>query len=227
MDKSEVERIFRWRKSLVNNFDKITGAIKSAAKADLSSEGQLDIFSMGMEDDIERPKIEMYDGPINLMEGLHLEVELLGLPVTYNPLDDLWMYEELYCTHKVVDLFEMNKNRTKIIVMDRITDIKTQPSKRGNLYSKIFLSNLGLNNYCFLFGDDLKNYISRIFIDQIYLIELEYKLPSPEFSKESIIIHHIKNIKDVDIEAEYERVIKTLKTTAETNEPWQIKNRKK
>jgi len=68
MTKAEVEDIYRWRKTLVQNFDSIIKASKSSKKADLSNQGQLDLFSMGMEDVKEDPKLIEYDGFIDLMD---------------------------------------------------------------------------------------------------------------------------------------------------------------
>jgi len=87
-----------YKKTLVQNFDSIIKASKSSKKADLSSQGQLDLFSMGLEDVKSNPKLIEYDGYIDLMDMVSMEEDLLGIPVTYNPLDDLQILIELYCT---------------------------------------------------------------------------------------------------------------------------------
>lgn len=226
MDKKQIEKVFRWRKTLVNNFEKISGATKKSKKADLSGQGQLDLFSMGMDDCKSTPTLDEYTGYINLMELVDLETDLLGVPVTFEPLAQYWMFKELYCTHEVIDLLELTDDELGIIIMDRITLVDKRISQRGNDYCKIHLSQLGSENYCYLWGESYRKYIPQIFLNEIYLFQLQHKKGTKEFSQDSLIITHVKNIKDVDIDFEYNRLINSLEIIDELDEDWMIKNRK-
>lgn len=226
MDKRKIEKIFRWRKTLINNWDKITGAIKSSKKADLSSQGQLDLFSVGLEDVSTPLKLNKDNGHIDIMENVKNEIEVLGVPVLFNPIDDYVIHKELFCTHEVHDLLRFTEAYKGIIVLDRITSILYKSSqKSGNKYCKLFISELGEENYLYLWGKNFSKYIPQIFIDNIYLIEVEYITPTPKFDMTAIAVTHIKNVKDVDVKSEIERLIFNSKTT-EINEKWQLKNRK-
>jgi DNA polymerase III alpha subunit len=226
VNKQQIEATFRWRQTLVDNIEKIMGATKKSKKLDLSKTGQLDLFSMGLEDCKSNPKLNEYTGNIDLMEWVNIETDLLGVPITYEPLEDKWMYKELYCTHEVTDLFELTDDTKDIIVLDRITNIERRVSQSGNNYVKIHLSQLGTENYCYLWGRYYKEYIPKVFNQETYIFLIEYKKATPEFSKDSLIINGLKNIKDIEINEEYDRLIKSMNIDDELNESWQIKNKK-
>ena len=226
MDRSKIESIFRWRKTLVDNFDKIKSAKASSKKADLSSQGQLSMFDAGLEDVKEMPKLEEYSGAIHIMDWVRSEMSIVGTPYTYNSLDDLSMYKDLYCTNEVVDLFELTEDKSKIVVMDWITEITHHKSKdKGSPYVKIYTSLYGADNYWFLWGKDYQSLIAKVYINEIYLFELNYRIPTKNYSKESINITHLNNIKDIDVNGEYERVYNLCKVNninkkwIETNKP--------
>lgn len=226
MNKKEAEAIFRWRQTLLDNFDSIKLAVKKSRKANALTGDQLDLFGAGLEVAKEFPKLIPYEGYISLIASVNKEVELLGVPVLYNPIDDYDMYKELYCTHNVVDLFDLTEDEEGIVVLDRVTEIDYRVSKRGNDYCKLFLSNLGQEYYVYLFGKFYRDYIQHIFKDEIYLFKLKYSTPTKDYNRDSISCEHLKNIKDVDIDTEYDRLL-TISKPTEMNEPWMIKNRKK
>lgn len=225
MNKKEAEEVFRWRRTLVDNIEEIILATKKSSKYDLSSQGQMDLFGAGLE--VEKKKdLKEYSGYINIMDHVRDEMGLIGVPYTYNPLDGLDMYSNLYCTHDVTDILEFNENKSGVIVMDWITEITHHRSKeKGNPYVRIYTSLYGADKYWFLWGKDYERLISKVFINEVYLFELNYRIPTIEYSKESINITHLNNVKDVDINSEYERVydaskeIKIDKKWIEANKP--------
>lgn len=223
MTKAEVENIYRWRKTLVQNFDNIIKASKSSKKADLSSQGQLDLFSMGMEDVKTNPKLIEYDGVIDLMELVNVETELLGIPVLYDPLEEYSFYVDIYCTHTISEILELTDKTENIIIIDRLSRIEHKISAKGNKYCKLFFLQFG-ETYIYLWGNLYKDKISMMYVNEIYMIQLNFNTPTKEFDRYSHVCTHIKNVKDVDIDSEYKRLIKSLVITDELNENWMIKN---
>lgn len=226
MSKENLENIIRWRNTLASDetWDLLTGAIKSSRKANSVGEGQLDLFGAGLEVKKEYPKIEIQQGHVNLMEIVEKETELLGVPVLYNPIDDYDMYRDLFCTHSVTDLLEMTEPTHNIVILDRVTQIDYRVSQRGNNYCKFYISSLPGDTYIYLWGAAYRGLIPKLFRNGIYLFQLEYKVATPEFSKDSIVCHLLKHVDDVDIEAEYDRLIKNS-TVSSLDEPWMLKNR--
>ena len=226
MDKKQAIDVLKYRLTLLKNYDKIINSLKSSRKADLSGQGQLDMFSVGLEDPKENTKLVEYDGNVAHMDIVDIEKDLLGLTISYNPLDELIMYEDLYCTHKVTDLFSMNKTKHNIVIMDYIVNIDYKKSKKNNFYAQIQISNFNDKYFMYLFGDTFKENIHKLFIGESFLIQLSYQEPTPKFDRDSYVINSIKNIKDVEIDEEYNRIINNLKITSELKEDWMIKNKK-
>ena len=101
MNRLEAEDVFRRRQTIVDNLDKLINSSKKSKKAESkSSFGQMSLFDIGLDDCKEPPKMIECEGNIRLMDYVNLETEILGVPITYNPLDELWMYKELYCTNE-------------------------------------------------------------------------------------------------------------------------------
>jgi len=224
MNKQQIEETFRWRKTLIKNYDKIIGAYKSSAKINESNKGQFSLFSIGMEDCKVTPKLEEHEGYIDIMQSVNEEAELIGVPIFYNPLDDCDMYKHLFATHEVYDLLDFDKDKSKIIVLDRIVKITSHKSKKsGSSYAKIYTSMLGVDEYWFLFGRAYSDLISKAYVNEIYLFELNYRIPTANYSKSSVNISYLKNIKDVDINSEYNRLV-NLPTEGPINREWIEKN---
>lgn len=207
MNRTQVVKIFKFRKSILNNIDNILSKIKSSNNNDLSSQGQLDLFSQGLKVEKEE-EVPEYDGKINIMEFVDYEKELLGLPVTYNPLNDLEIFNEIYCNYKPEQLLNFDTNNDNITILDRIVDIEYQVSNNsGNRYAKIYISELSKNLFFYLNGERYKKFIAQLYINEFYLIKLNYSEPTKKFPRDSFSITKIKNIKDVNIESK----IKELK----------------
>jgi len=224
--KKEAIEIFRRRQSLVNSLDKIIAVNKSSQKHSYN-DGQLTLFDMGMDKAVTYPTIDLYEYDVDIMYWVNKETELLGIPITYDPLWEYDICNEIFCTHQVTDLLELTENTENIVVMDRITGIEYRISKKGNNYCKLHLSKLGNNNYIYLTGNAYLTHISQVFTNSIYLFQLNYKLPTKDYSKESISVTYMKNILYVDIDKEYDRLIDSLEIVDELNEEWQLKNRNK
>ena len=79
--------------------------------------------------------------------------------------------------------------------------------------------------YIYLWGQNYRSFVSSLFINECYLIQLTFNTPTKEFDRYSYVCTLIKNVKDVDINAEYDRLIKNSNYT-EMNEHWMLKNRK-
>ena len=209
MNKQEAKEIYYNRQSLVDSLDSIIEYGKAFQKNKNKQTAQLTLFDMGMEDKIEVPKIESKNTSVNLIEWYKLESQLLGIPITYDPLKELWMYEELYCTHTSEEVLKMNEHKKDIVIMDIITEIEYKISKNGNNYAKIYTQNLG-ETYLYLTGKAYQHLIFNVFKDQIYLFDLTYNPSAPSFSKESININFLKNINEVDIEGEYNAILNKI-----------------
>lgn len=209
MTRSEAIITFRWRQTVIDNLDSIIGAVKSSQKADLSSQGQLDLFGAGLE--VER-KVGLipHKFDINVDAFVNAEIELIGLPVTYNPLDEYEMHQELFCTHDSTELLGLNAKTQNIIYLDRVVDIEHCYSKKGNRYGRLKLFNLGDNMDVFLFGSDYHEYVREVFKDQIYMFKLEFNVPTPKFDGYSTVCKYLKKADEVDLVGEYERLIKNM-----------------
>lgn len=214
------ESIFRHRQTILDNLDKILSSAKGSKKSQSKNVGQLSLFG---DIEVEKPKLVEYDGHISLMKWVNAETELLGVPITYEPLDEYGQLKELLCTHTASDLLEMVEDTDGIVIMDRVTLIDKRTSKNGNPYAKLYLSQFGSEKYCYLTGDNYKKYISLIYLNEIYLFLMKYRKPTKDFSIDSINIVHVKNVKDIDIDTEIanSRIVSEEKL----NEPWMIKNR--
>ena len=129
-----------------------------------------------------------------------------------------------------IDLLQMTEDESGIIILDWILDLTRHKSKKsGNSYYKIYTSLLGGSNYMHLWGNDYKRLAHSVFVNEIYLFEVKFIAPTPEFSRESIAITHLKNVKDISYE-DFNVKLNDLKASfdyKESNEPWQIKNRNK
>lgn len=226
MNKQQIESIFRYRQTIIDNIDKIIGATKKSQKADLSAQGQLDLFSMGLEDCKSNPKLKLYDGHINLIEYVNKESELLGVPVLYDPIEDVsFMYYELYCTHNVYDILELTEQTENIVIIDRLVKIEHRTSKNGNNYCKLYFSQLG-ETYLYLWGQNYRNFVSSLFVNEIFIIRLTFNIPTKEFDRYNYVCTGIKNIKYVEIEEEYNRLINSLEIIDELDEEWMLVNKR-
>lgn len=223
MEKERAEQIYRWRRAIIDNFDKIKNAIKSSKKAE-SNPSQLSLFDAGLEVAKETPKIRISNDPVNIIEWVNKETEILGITVLYDPIDELYMYKELYCSHEVYDILELTEKTENIVILDRLVKIDHRISVKGNKYCKLFFYQLG-ETYIYLWGQNYRNHISSLFINECYLIQLTFNTPTKDFDRYSYVCTHIKNVKDVDINEEYNKLIKNSKYT-EMDEHWMIKNRK-
>lgn len=211
MNKQQAELIYRNRRTILDNIDNVLNYQKKIDKLrDKSAKkniGQLSLFDVEEVEIIKKPELIESNSFINIEECVDRETELLGIPISYNSLDDLWIYEELYCTHLVTDLLEVTEATKRMIVMDKIVDIEYRTSDAGNRYCKLYLSKLGSENYCYMWGKTYRDYIPMTFKKQIYLFDIEYKPATKEFSRNCLIVNHLKNIKDVDIDEEYNRLV--------------------
>jgi len=223
----EARDILRYRITLLRNTDKILKAAKKSEKANENAHGQLSMFDVGLVKESPNVELDEYEGHVHEMDLVNMEKEVIGLSLTFDPLEECEMYKSLYCTNEVDDVNKIIKAKEGIVIMDYITKIKHLPSRKGNMYARIETSELANGNFFYLFGDMYKDNIRDLFINQIYLIELTYNEPSLTFDRDSLVIDRIKNIKDVDITREYERIMSKSKSTIGLNEPWMIKNRKK
>lgn len=204
MNRKQAEEIFRGRKTIFDNVESLLDKVRKSSNYDLADQGQLDLFGAGLV--VEKATLEAYSGPIDVMDWVRLEMDLIGIPVLYNPLEELDMYMDLFCTHSVHDLFNLDKDDSKIVVIDWITDITYHKStKSGKPYARIYTNLYGVNNFWYLWGKSYKELIPRTYINETYMFQLNFTMPTPEFSRECINITHLKNIKDVDVESEYKR----------------------
>lgn len=224
LNKQKIVDLFKWRKTLVQSYEIIKNAVKSSEKADLSDQGQLDLFSAGLEVEKTLPKLIEYEGGVDLMEMVDLETEYMGLPITYEPLNGLDMYVDIYCTHSVYEVLELTDKTENIIILDRVVIIEYKISQKGNKYCKLFLSQMG-ETYIYLWGQQFRDLISRIFTNEIYLLSITFNIPTKDFDRYSYVCNYIQNIKDVEIEEEYNRIYNNCKVE-ELDKHWMIKNRK-
>jgi hypothetical protein len=226
MNRSEAEEIFRGRKTIFDNVESLLDKVRKSSNYDLADQGQLDLFGAGLE--VEKATLKAYSGLIDVMEWVRHEMYSLGVPVTYTPLDELDMHKDLFCTHGVSDLFNFDKDMPNVVVADWITDITYHKSKKsGKPYAKIFTSLYGVDNYWYLWGRDYKELIPRVYVNEAYLFQISYRIGTPEFSRESINITYLNNVKDIDLEKEYKRAYNASKEVKMEDKPWMIKNRKK
>ena len=206
--KDQAIQSFQNRQAIVNSLDNLIRYGQAFQKNKNKVTTQLSLFDIGLEDKTEKPKIELKDN-IDLIEWYKLESQLLGVPITYDPLKELWMYEELYCTHKPDDVLKMTEYQKDIVIMDIINEIEHRKSKSGNDYVKIYTQNLG-ETYLYLTGKAYQNLIFNVFKNQIYLFDLTYNPPTKDYSKDSININYLKNINDIDIDNEYNALMKRI-----------------
>lgn len=225
MTSNEAKEILRYRITLLRNSERIFKAAKKSEKANEDIDGQLSMFNVGLEKEAPNIELEAYKGNVHEIDLVIMEKEVIGLPITFNPLDENQIYKDLYCTHEMNNLRTMLKTKEGIVVMDYITKINHRTSQRGNHYAQIITSELEEGNFFYLFGDMYKDNIRDLFINQIYLIELTYNQPSLTFDRDSFIIDRIKNVKDVQIDKEAKRLINNLKIESELNEPWMLCNK--
>lgn len=226
MKKHEAIELFRSRKTVVDNSEKIMNTVKSSQKADLSSTGQMSLFDAGMKDVIGRPKLVEHSDPIDIMQCVREEIDLLGMCLTYDPLEEYEIIDALYCTHTTADLLSVTENTKGMIVMDWIYDIDYRISKKsGTPYCKLHLASLGADHYLYLWGKNFQKLIKTVFKNNVYLLEVEYMEPTPEFSKSSLVCSYLKNVKSVDPTAKYKQIIAEM-DHSELDEPWMLKNRK-
>lgn len=210
MNKQEAINILKRRKGVFNSIDKLIKSTKKTKEEDKKNEDQLDLFSVGLEVEVVKPEIKPYEGNVDLIDLLKMETELLGFPVTWTPLDDIAdIYYDLFTTHAAYDILQITEETKGIIFIDYVVDIEHRVSKKGNKYAKIRTSMLNGDDYMFLFVEQFKTYIPQLFNYETYMIMIDYNEPNKDYSKHSLVIKHVKNIKDIDVDAEIER-LKTL-----------------
>lgn len=207
------------------NVEKIFSSVKKSKDKEEANQGQLDLFSIGLEDPKADLKLDPYHGAVNPIQEANLEAELIGLSISYDPLDDHQMCQELFCTHYPVDIFDITSSTNDIIIMDRVVDIYTGISKSGKKFYRLTLSKLGKDYQISIYGKKFVQYIKELFIDQIYLFQINYQEPSSKSPYASMNTVRLKNVKDVDVDGEYDRIM-GLSDVSTMDEPWMFENRK-
>ena len=223
MDNTEIK--FRFRQTIVDNLDTIIKQGKQMKKEKLNSNSQLSLFDDSNFDIEIDTSLPIYKGKINKMKFAEKERELLGISITYNPLNDARIFEDIYCNHSPIDLLYLEKDEKNIVIMDYIIDIEHRTSKRGNSYAKIFISTLGRETYFYLFGENYKKFMPTIFRNKIYLFKLTYNTPSKRFNRNNIVIDNIKNIEYIDVYGKIDELIEALPKPNELEGSWRAKNR--
>lgn len=226
MEKSEIEAILRYRYTIVDNLQDIINKIKKNKLNKNKNVAQLSLFDNDEFENYKDFKLKINNDNININKIAEIETELLGIPITYDPLNEYDFYKEIICTNEVTDILNFTSDINNIIIIDRITKIDCKISKTGNKYAKVHISKLPSLMYMYLTGKNFEKYIHYTFINNIYLFEVNYRTASPTFTVDSISISHLKHIEDVDINKFYNKMINSMKITSELNEPWMIKNRK-
>jgi len=224
MNKTDAIEVYRWRQTLVDNYEAINKSIKSSNKADLSHQGQLSMFDIGLDDPKAEIKLKTHEGSINVMDYVNKETELLGIPVLYDPLQEYEFYFDIYCTHTPSEILELTEKTEKIVIIDRLSRIENRTSAKGNKYCKLFFSQMG-ETYIYLWGNLFKDKVNMLFINSILMVELTFNTPTKEFDRYSYVCTYIKNIKDVDIDEEYNRLINSC-DVEELDEKWMLKYRR-
>lgn len=223
MNKNEALEIYKWRRGLVDSFESITSAIKSSNDLAEKNVGQLDLYSEVIKVDKVYPKVKIPNYSINIIEEVNKEVELLGIPFTYDPIDDLQIYSDVYCSHNPVNLLELVEDTKDIVILGRISDIEYRKSKKsGNPYAKIRISSLPEEYYFYLTGKRYVNNIAKMFLLNHYLFRLTFSMPTKDYPYESISIERVDNILDLDIEGRIKELYNSCKVE-ELDEKWMIK----
>lgn len=174
------------RVTIVNNLDNLV-KYGNNFKKNLQ---QFSLFGDSIEIKPQIPQAEY----INYDEIIAKEKDILGVCLTYNIFDRYYLVKKRFCNNTISSLNEMTEScPTGIMLLASVDDIEYRKSMSGNNYAKITIQDHNDSCKAYLWGKYYQNNISKIFKNQIYLIELGYKKDN-----ESIFIVNIRKVEDID-----------------------------
>jgi len=173
------------RAQIIGNLDNL---IKHGNELKKSA-SQLSLFGSSNEAKPQMVEIEHVDFN-KMIEG---EKNALGICLTYDIFDKHVLIRKRFCNHTIRTFNELTESRpTGIMLIASVSDIDYRKSLSGNNYAKITLQDHNSSCIVYLWGQIYQSYISRVFKNRIYLVELGYNKDT-----DSAFIINIKSIEDI------------------------------
>lgn len=163
---------FEYRRSISDNIDELVAYGKAfSKKAPLN---QLSLF--GTDDiEIKRPDITVNRlSQYELIDQSNKEVDIIGLPITYNEFDDYILIEKTLCNSSLQEAFFCTENGKEMTMLVKVVKIEIRKSKSNNKYAKISVERNGVEIKLYLFGNDWQSVLRGIIVNQIHIARIIY-----------------------------------------------------
>ncbi len=174
---NQIKPIYGFRKSIVNSCDEIIKDAKMKQKN--SSIGQLNLF-LEIEDGLTIIPQDL--NAFEVTEMIERETESIGLSILYDEFSDYFLYEKVLCNISLSDLRSFNEDKSDMIFIGKLIEIRNMTSKKGNKYAKLKFSKQGNDNIFYLFGRNYEQFYDQLIKNKIYIIECFYSSKNSSYS---------------------------------------------
>lgn len=164
--------LFKYRKSIADNVDKIISYGKSISKSKMT--GQLSLFGS---ETIEIEKVDIIQKDISDREAKEIaekESDVMGVFLTYNPYSDHILTEKTICDTTLKEAFFCEENGKKMTFLASVSGFEYMVSQYGNQYLKVFLSRDGIVMKTYLTGEYFKKNKHKVIRDEIFVVRCIY-----------------------------------------------------
>ena len=161
----KIDEIFRNRITIRNNVETIIKYGKSVQKNNNS--GQFDLFA-GMIERV-RPELVSVDGDLSKVAFSIEEAKLIGIPITYDYMDEFYIHKVAFSTHNLQEIDDSGLNTRGMVTIAMVSNIERRTSAKGNPYVKIDLADNGYNLRVYVTGKNYHKYSSIFQLNNVYL----------------------------------------------------------
>lgn len=201
----------QWRKTLINNADAL---VKHGKKANKTAQmGQGNLFA-AVEVDI-TPELKSED--ITYGEAVDLlkkETEILGVNLTFDEFSPYYVISKALCTTSLKELIEGNQSASNQVLLVKVVEIQYRNTKTGKPYAMVEVEAEGYKQRMFMFGDEYRKNIRKLFLDNIYLIRAVYNkkgMMMLNFAQEASTINASKYIDGYTIKVTKKKYLGRIK----------------